>query len=426
MGRRKFFAVWLFILFMSFAGNSRAGIFVLDRSTGTVTEFSPVDFNKIASHQIPADLFFSKARSESGQRSNGLLVSASGRILYFMDVSAPDNRTIERKLWYFSGSKEYRADVSIDARCAPSVDRCMASDVLSAPALDAKEDAFYWWVNRVADYKDIGPGRVRTDFELYRAGFGADGRLAVARAAGFSFGECECATGACEETCPSGEVEPEKAGITDFIDVEHIVHGQVDTTVEGHTYFSKKDGGWSRTEVNPGLKKPFLRTEYDGGCCGWVNEGSDRLILADGAKESVIYDEWGRFDNKDYDISFFPASAKLSPDLKKVAYTITTDPISLNQFRKDGTIRLSSDGKANPRELKRIGELIEVLPFVEIAPIDNMAATVTIEKAEFAGWIGSSRILVLKDGKLAVYDVTGRRRTGPAIGASSVDDVFVR
>lgn len=423
---RKFFAVLLFIILMSFAENSGAEIFVLDRSTGTVTEYSPADFSKKASHQIPKDLFFSKATSEFGQRYSGLSVSASGRILYFNDVLTPDNRVIARKLWYFSGSKEYRAEISMEKRCVPDDYRCLASDVFSLPALDSDENAFYWWVNHVAGYKDNEFGTIKTDFDLYRAGFGSDGQFISERVAGFSFGECECTTGVCEESCPLGEIDAEKGGITDFVDVEHTVHGQLDTRVEGHTYFSKKGGKWGRTEVNLRLKRPFLRTEYDSGCCGWANESSDRLILVDGAKEAVIYDEWTRLDNKDYDISFFPANAQLSPDLKRAAYTITTDPFSAEQFRKSGTVRLSYAGKENPQALKRIGRLVEESSFVEIVTLDDRTKALTIKKAEFAGWIDRSKILILKDGKLAVYDITRRELTGSAIGAASADDVFVR
>ncbi len=423
MANNKFFAALLIIVLTALAGNTWAGIFVLDRSTGIVTEYT-ADLGKKASHQIPKDLFFSNATS-GFDRSSGLLVSSSGHILYFSDAPSPDNRIV-RKLWYFTGSKEYRAEIPMEKRCVPSDDRCFASDVISMPALDANENAFYWWVNRVADYKDNEYGRVKTDFDLYRAGFGPDGKFTRERVAAFSFAECECTTGVCEESCPLGEVDSEKAGITGFIDVEHTVHGQLDTRVEGRTYFSEKGGEWVRTEANLRPKRPFLRTEYDGGCCGWANEGSDRLILVDGAKETVIYDEWARFDNKDYDISFFPANAHLSPDLKGAAYTITTDPFSAEQFRKSGAVRLSSDGKDNPRALKVIGQLIEISPFVEIVPLDSMAPAVTIKKAEFAGWIDSSKILLLKDGKLAVYYIIKHDLTGSSIGAASVDDVFVR
>jgi len=423
VANQKFFAVILSIILISIAQNTQAGIFVLDRTTGIVTEYSP-GLGKKASHQIPKDLFFSKATSEFGQRSGGLLVSSSGNIFYFNDALAPDNRTIVRKLWYSTDSKEYRAEISMEKQCFPAT--CFASDVFSTPALDANENAFYWWANHVADYKEGEPGRVKTDFYLYRGGFAPDGRLTMERVAAFPFAECECTTGVCEESCPLGEVQSEKGGITDFIDVEHTVHGQLDTRVEGRTYFSKKDGKWGRTEVNLKLKRPFLRTEYDAGCCGWANESSDRLILVDGVKETVIYDEWARFDNRDYDISFFPANAQLSPDLKRAAYTVTTDPFSADQFRKDGTVRLSSDGKDNPQALKRIGQLIETLPFVEVTPLDGKVGAVTIKKAEFAGWIDSSKMLILKDGHLSAYDVTTRALIGSAIVAASVDDVFVR
>jgi len=58
----------------------------------------------------------------------------------------------------------------------------------------------------------------------------------------------------------------------------------------------------------------------DAGCCGWENERSDRLLLVRDDKVSVLYDGYDRYDNRDYDVSFYVKDARLADDGGTIAY----------------------------------------------------------------------------------------------------------
>ncbi|MBI5562998.1 MAG: hypothetical protein HY894_09155 [Deltaproteobacteria bacterium] len=418
----SFFAVFLL------AGQAMAKtIFVLDKATGVVAEYETERFGKKASHQIPKDLYFS--RHDSDVRSKGLLVSASVRILYYDDEKNVEG--LIRRLWYFDGAAEARAEVSKNLRCLPGNDNCAVMDRLSPPRLDAGAPAFYWGLERVTGYKAETMSR-EARLEIYRLGLdgrGASGRLTEERVADVDFTECVCGTGVCEETCAQGVILSEREGIKDFLAVEHLIEGQIGSSVDGYTYFEKKGDKWLMTGIDKNLKKTHLRAIRDEGCCGWANENSGQLILvvANGKGEDIIYDEYERFDNRDYDVSFSPVDAELSPDVKAAAYTIMPDEWALKAYKESGSIRLSEGGKENPKALASIKAALADMPVAEVMPVSGKTADAAqIKKAEFVGWMDNARILILKDGYLAVFDTGTRRMTKSPVAAGSVDEVFLR
>ena len=410
-------------------------LFVVDYTTGAITEYGTEDFEVKQKLQIPASLRLLKRKSRL--ISKRLRISESGRILYFVDDVRLDRGTVVRRLWYWNGKKEVVAEVTVELGCFPGDDRCFVRDALSGPILDAEENAFYRGINRVVGFRQK-PSKddpsyfeyyVILEFEIYRVRFddAAPGELIEERIAVVSFKECRCGTGVCEETCPQGIFVTPKEGVGDFMEIEHFVQGQLGSSVEGHTYLEKRGNDW--VEVGGGKKreKPFLRTVYDGGCCGWDNESSDKLLLIDGKERKIIYDERERFGNRNYDISFYPSHAELSPDSSMVAYTIVTSSWAMANYRKTGALKLGSRGKENLKELERIKAVLGDLPILEVVSLDKETdRIVAIKRAEFIGWMDNHRLLVLKGGKLAAFDLSSRRLIESPVSVKSVEQVFLR
>lgn len=323
-------------------------LFVFDDATGIIKEYSVDDFRARRELQIPKDLYFLKTTSPI--ISKGPTISASGRIVYYDDNTNSDSGTVVRKLWYWDGKKEHRSEITKKLRCLPTKNLCFASDEFSSPILDAVEPKIYWAVNRVASFRqeppdyEYGMHYIKTDFEIYSIHFNDD-KLFEELIAKIPLNECACSTGDCSETCSIGHIVASEEGIKDFIEVEHFIGGQLESRVEGHTYFEKKNKQWLKTSVNKKLEKPFIQWISDSGCCGWVNESSDVLLIKDGKNEKKMYDEWERFNNRNYDISFYPVNYELTPDFKRIAYHIEPDQWAMSYFKEEGTFRLSSDGK---------------------------------------------------------------------------------
>jgi hypothetical protein len=159
----------------------------------------------------------------------------------------------------------------------------------------------------------------------------------------------------------------------------------------------------------------------DGGCCGWDNGSSDQMLLLRNGKVSVLYDEFGRYDNRNYDVSFSVGNARLAPGNAMLAYTI------VSTAQTGAETRLSSDGKENAEELARVRKAIAELPAVEVVQLGIQPRSVTmIPHAAFVGWVSDHEILVAQDGRLTVYDIPGSKRKETTIRVRRAADAFLR
>ena len=160
----------------------------------------------------------------------------------------------------------------------------------------------------------------------------------------------------------------------------------------------------------------------DTGCCGWINERSDQTILLANGRPSVLFDEWARFNNRNYDVSFYTTSARFAPGNALVAHTIAGDVIPA-----DAEIRLSSGGKANAGELARVRATIADLPFAEIVTLGTPPHKVTtLPRTAVVGWLSDRELLVAQEGHLAVYDASGKKVRDTPIRVRSAADAFLR
>ncbi len=245
-----------------------------------------------------------------------------------------------------------------------------------------------------------------------------------------SSGWCECTTGTCSESCPEWFFWAPDGVVDDFFLMTRVTPGQIGSTYHESRLYQRSGRRWAVKKLPQPVESPLTASEKgavlvvavpDGGCCGWENEGNDQTLLLRNGKGSVIYDEAGRYGNRNYDVSFYTSDARLAPNNAMLAYTI------VSTAHADSDIRLSLDGKENGEELARIRKAIADLPAVEVAQLGAPPRSAAIiHHAALVGWVSDREILVAQDGRLAVYDTRGSKRKETAIRVRSAADAFLR
>jgi len=269
---------------------------------------------------------------------------------------------------------------------------------------------------------------VRFTSEVSRTDLAGGQRETIANPS--SAGWCECATGACSETCPEWEFWAPDGVVGDFFLLTRVTSGQLELTYHESLLYQRSGQTWQAKKLPQAIQKPLTASEKgeilvaavpDGGCCGWDNESNDQTLLLRNGKVSVLYDESDRYHNRNYDVSFYTADARLAAGNAMLAYTVvSTAPIG-------SQIRLSSDGKENAEELARVRKAIGELPAVEVVqPVTPPRSATVIPHAGLVGWVSDRELLVAQDGRLRVYDIGGNKRKETTIRVRSAADAFLR
>lgn len=165
----------------------------------------------------------------------------------------------------------------------------------------------------------------------------------------------------------------------------------------------------------------YVEAVTDSGCCGWSNESDDMTRAVRGETATVFFDERRRFHNDNYDVSFYTGKAALSPDLTRVAHTIVAGAPAGQE------IRLSSEGKENPDELKAIRQALAEMPRVEVVALEKPGqVSLALPNCELVGWIDGGRLLVLNNGELQSVDLNSGKAVLTGIKADAAKYVFLR
>lgn len=243
-------------------------------------------------------------------------------------------------------------------------------------------------------------------------------------------GWCRCETGTCSETCPEWHFWAPDGVVGDFFLVTRFTPGQLGSTYHESFLYRRSGQKWRVTKLAQPIERPLAASQNgevlvaavpDGGCCGWENESNDRTVLLEKGKVSVLYDEFDRYANRNYDVSFYTADARLAPGNRRLAYTVVATA------RTDSQIRLSSEGKENTEELARVRKAITELPAVEFVQLGIQPRSETIVRhAALVGWLNEREILVADDGRVSVYDIRGSKHRETAIRVRSAADAFLR
>jgi len=341
-----------------------------------------------------------------------LTVGRNGQLLFHVQrgTQLGDAPEASGRIWFWDGKQGHEL---------LSEDR----DVFLA----ADGRSLIWFANTFAVVKDANGEEqsVRTSARVWRTD--ASGRNETTLVSVPQSPSCTRATGACSETCAEWTMWAPDGIVDQSFVLTRFIPGQLQTSYEQSVLYRGGGAAWKAAPLASPLEKiltgnasgeQLVEAVLDGGCCGWMNESSDRTAFINGGRRTVFFDEFARFGNADYDISFYSTAAALSPTGAMLAHTINTDG-------RIEDIRESADGKPNLAALAKIKSVMPELPITEILQTKVPSKTLsTIRHAALVGWLNDREILVVEDGKLSVYDMNGTRTRATGIAVNGA--AFVR
>ncbi len=348
--------------------------------------------------------------------------------------AGPDMAPASGRMWLWDGTGARSARLSATVTIPGRTGRT-SLEVVTLPWLSARGDSLYRFESRFQKTLDSTGIEQAT---RNSAGLRRTPLAGTPAARGDSvvtlpeLPACPCTTGACEESCPEWSFWAPDGGVGDVFLLTRWIPGQLGTTYEETVLYRRLGGRWAPSPLPQAVEAPLdasptgdllVAAEPDGGCCGWANDGSDRLLLVRGGAVTVLYDEFARFANVDYDVSFALANARLAPGNRLLAYTLVADVGG-----DSGQVRLSSSGKPNPAELQRVRETLAQMPEVEVTEVSGGAPRrlTTIPHAGLVGWLSEHELLLAQGGRLVVYDLRGGAIRPTGIPVRSERDAFLR
>ncbi len=390
------------------ADSAKPRLWVLEPA-GELVELDPADFSRLRSFKLPPAVLSAPAR---------LVINAAGQLLCALGDDQYwtwDGRT-SRTFGSISG--EHPAASGALAAADTSRQWFLGADGRS---LVVAENAFAKTLEPDGNEKSV-VNRVR----VLRADFSGQVRGPIAA---FEFPPCDCATGSCSETCPEVFVWAPSGVVGDFFFLTHVVPGQIGATYGPSFLYRAEPSGW-RTLAARGTGDSvidaaaggtwWIEINTDGGCCGWTNESSDQATLFSPDTSEVIFDEWSRLKNQDYDVSFYVANARLAPGSRRVAYTIRTTATATEE------LRVSADGHADPAELASIRRSLAEVPVVEVRGLGaEPGVTLRLAHADLVGWASERELLVVEADRLVAIDVVTKRERPTGITLRGAADAFL-
>jgi hypothetical protein len=411
--------VFLFLVPPLWAQNKR--LWVVGTS-GEMTEYDPVTLAAGPTVKLPED---------AGKSPQNVSVNHLGQILFAPAAALPlseSDATATRRVWFWNGHAASTFDQGVILRSSAEGSNEVITEIAPVPFLSSDGNHLFWFANRARRLQreeiDLS---VATTWQAWKTDLNGSGREELASVA---FPECRCSTGACEETCSNGEVWVPEDGVAQFFLMTQVVEGQTQPEYKASSLYEEEGGKWS---AKP-LASPLLRildaaskgrlivdAIPDSGCCGWSNESDDQTLLVSDGKKVTLYDEWQTYQNSDYDVSFYTADAKLSPDLARVAVTI------VSTAKPNQPVQLADEGQADLEESRRIRKALTELPAVEVKNMESPAKRIAyLPHASLVGWINDKEILILENHLLVVYSAANGARRKSNIHADDVANVFLR
>jgi hypothetical protein len=409
-------------------GQKPAHLWVLTEPD-SVIEYDPATFAARRTLKIPRRLF---------DHPEYLSVNASGQMIFLppagMQWQSSDSASSGNRAWFWDGQRANEWPIELPASGeqdpeAPPLRQTVRQWMLSA------DGASLFWFENTFEYRhenaaaDSGPrSSVRASARVWQTDLHGGQRHEIAALP--VSGWCRCETGACSETCPEWEFWGPDGIVDDVFFASRLTPGQLQTTYHESLRYRREGSTWQRSALPRAVERflcasargeALITAVLDGGCCGWENEGSDQLLLVEAGKVSVLYDEFARYGNRDYDVSIFPSYARVAPGGSMVAYTLASTAAARDP------IRLSSSGTGNAAELARVRSAVTGLPAVEILNLRNPPGPIAvIPRAGLAGWLNDRELLVAREGALVVSDPHGNTRKATNIRLRTASDAFLR
>jgi hypothetical protein len=391
------------------------------RTNGEMVEYDPTTFAVKGTVKLPA---------EAGASQN-VAVNREGQILFVTPVSLPvaeEDFAAAHKAWLWNGKTSTTIELGVKREVGTTGSNQAVTEFAPTVFLSQDGGHLYWFANsaRRLQREDFDLSIVTT-WQAWRTDLSGGAREDLASV---KLPDCRCPTGACEESCPVGVVWAPEDGVGNYFLLTQFVAGKTGGVYKASTLYKEDGGKWAATELAEPVRRVLdaanggdviVEAIPDTGCCGWVNESDDQTVVRKDGKKLTVFDELSAFKNADYDVSFFTANARLSPELDLVAMAITATATA-NQ-----TIQLAEQGQANPEESKEIRKNLAELPAVEVKTVDDPAKRVAfVPHATAVGWISEKELLIIEDHLLVVYNVGVGTRRKSSVRVEDAGRVFVR
>ena len=414
------FAIVLLLLSASlFAQGKR--LWVL-RDPGEMLEYDPATFAVKQKVKVPA---------EAVKSAGSISVNHLGRILYVPPVSLPlseDDTAAPHKVWIWNGQVAATIDQGIEHKEEKIGSNQAVTESAPAAFLSADGNHLLWFANqeRRLQREDVDLSSATT-WQAWQTDLNGRGREEIAS---LKLPDCRCPTGSCEESCPTGVVWTPDGGVGKFFLMTQFVAARTTPTYQSTSRFSEQGDKWTADPQSEPLQR-MLDAASDGsvmaeaipdtGCCGWSNQSNDQTLVLANGKKTTVFDEQATYKNADYDVSFYTANARLSPDLGSLAMTIvaTAEP--------NKAIQLSEQGQANPEESEHIRKALLELPAVDVKSVEDPSTRLAfVPHATLVGWISAKELLIVEDHVLVLYNVGTGSRKKSSVRVEDVGRVFLR
>src|ERR1700722_1742501 len=396
------------------------------RPSGEMAEYDPVTFAPKSIIKVPADVLTSP---------QGLSINRLGQMLFAPSVSLPlaeDDLPAGKTVWLSNGHTVTTLTREVSRVTSTAGSNLAITESAPTPFLSADGAHLFWFSNQARRLQRDGVDlSTKNTWQAWQTDLAGAARQDVASIA---LPDCPCPTGGCEETCPYEETWAPEGGVGKFFLVTRFVSSKTQPVYQATALYEEDSGKWSAMPLHPPLRRildaagpaAILEAIPDTACCGWENQSDDQTLLRLREDSLTVFDEQVAYKNPDYDVSFYTANSKISPNLGSVAVTIAATAAS------NKPIQLSEEGQANPEESQRIRKALLDLPAVEGKSIDEQSGEfslrriVSLPHATLVGWISDKEILLIEGHALVAYNVVTRTRRKSTIRVEDAAHVFLR
>jgi hypothetical protein len=393
------------------------------RANGEMTEYDPATFAAKQMVKVPA---------EAARSPQNLQITRLGQMLFQNPASLPlseEDAKAARQVWIWDGHAATTLQQGVSRRTATQGSNLVITEWAPNAYLAADGAHLLWFANEGRRFQRDGIDlSTTTTWLAWQTDLAGANKTDVAS---FKLGDCHCSTGSCDETCPYSQSWVPPNGVGNFFLVTSLVSGQTGTSYKSSSRYEQSQPLWAPEALDEPLERVLdanadgsliLNAIPDTGCCGWLNQSDDRLLLVRGNKSITVYDERATYNNPDYDVSFYTANAALSPDSNQVAMTIGATE-SANK-----PIQLADEGQGNPEESARIRKALLELPAVEVKRVDEDAITrvAFVPHTTLVGWINEKEILLIQEHALLAYSLATGAKRKSTIRVPDAAHVFLR
>ena len=392
------------------------------REPGEMVEYDPTTFAVKARVKVPPHALKSPENLSVNQTGQILLVPSTTPAVTEEDAAAPHT------VWLWNGQAASTLDPGTEHKSEQRGSNQVVAESAPVAALSADGTHLYWFDNRERrlDRDEIDLSTT-IDWQAWRTDLSGKNREDLASV---KLPECACATGVCSETCPVGAFWTPDEGVDKFFLMTQYIAGQTERTVKTTTLYQEQSGKWTARPLPQPLEQPLdaspagdviVHAIPDAECCGWSNQSNDQTLVLSNGKSQTIFDEFATYKGSDYDVSFFTSNAKLSPDLKSVAMTISASA------QANKPIQLAEEGQANPEESQRIRKALADLPAVVVKSVEDSPKQVAfVPHATLVGWLSDKELLIVENHVLVVYSVGSGVRRKSTVKVDDATRVFLR